>query len=164
MTALENVARMWGYIDAYVALANPTAKQKAALKLDLKTLDADIAELGATTSAAPVTTGNPNVGPAASGLTNYTAAELDAGFVFQASLGNTVGADTNPAPGAAKALGFSGVVSNSQGVDTSYGIFKNGALVETTNVVPPTGWGFVFGLAAGINANDPYTGPGAVRP
>lgn len=164
--ALENIAKTIKNVDVYLAIAKPTAKQKAALKTDLATLDADIAALGATTttSAAPVTTGNPNLGPVPSGLTNYRAAELDAGFVLQDSLGNTSGDATNPAPGAAKELGFSGVTSNSQGVDTSYGVFKGGALVETTNVVPPTGWGFAFGLAAGFNNDDPYTGPGAVRP
>ena len=87
-----------------------------------------------------------------SGLTNWSAAQIDAGFVFQASLGNTVGADTNPVPGAAKALGFSGVV----GSGADYGVFKNGGLVETTTTVPAAGWGFAFGLAPGFDSDAPY--------
>jgi hypothetical protein len=109
-----------------------------------------------TTSAVPVTT------TAAPTMTQYTAAELDAGFVFQASLGNTTGADTNPAPGAAKEFGFSGVAADS--ATSKYGVFRDGALTETLDAPPAAGWDFAFGLAAGFNNDDPYTGPGAVRP
>ena len=117
--------------------------------------------VGANPAAAPtVPTATSDPAPAAA-LTNYAAAEVDAGFVFQASLGNTTGADTNPAPGAAKALGFNGVAAAEPG---GYGVFKNGELTETLDAPPAAGWDFAFGLAAGINNDDPYTGPGAVRP
>ena len=93
----------------------------------------------------------PTVSAPSSGLTNWAAAQIDAGFVFQASLGNLGGADTNPVPGAAKSLGFSGVV----GSGADYGVFKNGDLVETTTTVPAAGWGFAFGLA-GFDNDAPY--------
>ena len=96
--------------------------------------------------------------------TNWEAAQIDAGFVFQASLGNLVGADTNPVPGAAKALKFSGVVGDSQ--TGLYGTFLDGALTAT-GANPgdgPNGFTTPFSLAAGIDKDAPYTGPGAVRP
>ena len=40
-----------GYVDTYLAIANPTDKQKAALRIDLRTLDTDLAGL----AAAPAT-------------------------------------------------------------------------------------------------------------
>jgi hypothetical protein len=172
MTALDNIAKIGVYVETYLAIPNPTDVQKARLRTDLATLAADIkaaltASIAApttTTNAAPVTTGNPNLGPVPSGLTNYSAAELDAGFVFQASLGNTTGADTNPAPGAAAALGFCGVVGTSDGPGPIYGIFKDGKLVGSERVPPVDGWGIAFGLAPGFNNDGPYAVSGAVRP
>jgi hypothetical protein len=98
-----------------------------------------------------------------SGLTNWSAAQIDAGFVAQASIGNLGGADTNPAPGAAKALGFSGVV----GDGSLYFTFVDGGLTATSGINPgagPGGFTTPFGLAPGIHPDDPYTGPGAERP
>ena len=146
------VAKMKHYVDVYLALPNPTQHQKDSLRTDLKTLDVDLAALAAAQQAAPASTG---------GLTNWGAAQIDAGFVLQASLGNYGGADTNPAPGAAKALGFTGVVGEA---GVGYAIFKAGDLSEIIAEPPATGWPFAFGLAAGFNSDDPYTGPGAVRP
>jgi hypothetical protein len=144
-----SIAKNKTYAANYVRAGKDPAKYEAKIA-------AETAELAAL-KAAPVAA--PARAPAASGLTNYSAAEVDAGFVFQASLGNTTGADTNPAPGAAKAMGFSGVV----GSGNQYGIFRDGALTETTSAVPSTGWGFAFGLT-GFNNDDSYTGPGAARP
>ena len=146
------VKKMKGYVDTYLAIPNPTPKQKAALQTDLKTLDVDLAALAAAQQAAPASPG---------GLTNWGAAQLDAGFVLQESLGNYVGADTNPAPGAAKALGFNGVV----GTGNTYATFKGGELVDTSATNPGEhGFNFAFGLAAGIDPDGSYTGPGALRP
>jgi hypothetical protein len=105
--------------------------------------------------------------PASSGLTNWAAAQIDAGFVLRASLGDTIGADTNPAPGAAKALGFSGVVGTGTGAATIYGTFTNGALASSGPTNPgdsPTGFTTPFSLAPGVNQDAPYSGPGAARP
>ncbi len=156
------VAKMRALVQVYLdALAKGplNAHQAASLAIDLKTLDVDLAGLHAqlTAPAAPALTPT-------NGLTNWGAAQIDAGFVFQASRGNTVGADTNPAPGAAKALGFSGVVADS--ASGLYGTFVDGVLTETGGNpgAGPGGFTMRFGLAAGINPDDPYTGPGAVRP
>jgi len=134
--------------ERYAANYVKAGKNPAKYLAKIAALKAELAALSAPKAAAP------------SGLTNWAAAQVDAGFVFQASLGNTTGADTNPAPGAAKTLGFTGVV----GSGNLYGIFRNGALVNTVGEPPAMGWGFAFGLAAGFNNDDPYTGPGAVRP
>ena len=95
---------------------------------------------------------------APSGLTNWAAAQIDAGWVFQASQGNTVGAENNPCPGAAKALGFSGVMGTSTGTGFAYGIFKGGELIETVTNAPDAGWGFAFGLA-GFDNDAEYVKP-----
>ena len=104
--------------------------------------------------------------PATSGLTNYTAAQSDAVWVLRAASGNTVGADTNPAPGAAKTMGFSGVMSDDSTGSWVYGVFENGVLTGTSATNPGAGpAGFTpFGLASGIDKDAPYTGPGALRP
>jgi hypothetical protein len=137
--------------ERYAANYRKAGKSPAKYLAKIATLKAELAALSAP-KAAP---------KAASGLPNCDAAELDAGFVFQASLGNVGGADTNPAPGAAKALGWSGVVGD--GI-RGYGVFRDGVLTGTVSVVPPNGWPFTFGVAAGIDPNAPYTGPGAARP
>ncbi len=139
------------YLDA-LAKGPLTAHQAASLTIDLKTLDTDLAGLAASLAPAAPT-------PAPTGLTNWGAAQIDAGFVFQASLGNTVGADTNPAPGAAKALGFSGVVGTSTATGYIYGIFRDGVLTGTVDAPPATGWDFTFGLAAGVASDAPYVKP-----
>ena len=99
----------------------------------------------------------PTAAPAGDGQTNDGAARIDAAAVFQLSLGNPDDMKTNPYPGAAKALGYSGVEGDS--ATKKYGVFKNGELVETTTTVPPDGWGFEFGLAAGFDKNAPYVKP-----
>jgi hypothetical protein len=149
LTYAQNDVKAGKDPSAHIAKALRYAEELAALP----------AETTTTKNSAPTTTLDNTAKP--SGLTNYAAAEVDAGFVFQVSLGNTTGADTNPAPGAAKALGFSGVVG--EGAD-GYGVFKDGELTETVDAPPDAGWDFTFGLAAGFNNDDPYTGPGAVRP
>ena len=105
--------------------------------------------------------------PSPTGLTNWAAAQVDAGFVLRASQGDLVGADTNPAPGAAKALGFSGVIGEGTGNTVMYGTFVAGALTDTSATNPGAGTGGFstpFSLAQGIDKDAPYTGPGAVRP
>jgi hypothetical protein len=143
----------------------------ASKKGDMKAVAKWAREIAALAEPAPVAVPAPAATPAAadvpppassSGLTNWGAAQADAGFVLRASLGDLVGADTNPAPGAAKALGFSGVVGEGE----LYGTFVNGVLT-TTGPNPgagPDGFMTPFSLAAGIDRAAPYTGPGAVRP
>ena len=132
----------------------------AAKKGDLKAVAKWARELAVLADPAPVPP--PVVVPAPvtpTGMSNWAAAQLDAGFVFLTSQGDNPGADTNPAPGAAAALGFTGVVAGN-----GYGVFKNGVLVETVPAPPAGGWPFAFGLAPGFLMDAPYTGPGAVRP
>jgi hypothetical protein len=150
LTYAQNDVKAGKDPSAHIAKALRYAEELAGLPADKPTT---------TTTSNSGTSGTPST---ASGLTNYAAAQVDAGFVFQASLGNTVGADTNPAPGAAKALGFNGAVGDS--TTSKYGVFKNGELTETLDAPPDAGWDFTFGLAAGFNNDDPYTGPGAARP
>jgi hypothetical protein len=130
------------------------AREIAALA-DPAPVPAQVAVTGGVAVPAPVA--------APRGLTNWGAAQIDAGFVLRASQGDLVGADTNPAPGAAKALGFSGVI----GEGTLYATFIDGALRDTSATNPgagPGGYTTPFSLAAGIDKDAPYTGPGAVRP
>jgi hypothetical protein len=144
-----SIAKNKTYAANYVRAGKDPAKYNAKIAAE----SAELAALASKPAAAA---------PArSSGLTQWSAASVDAGFVFEAAHGNTVGADTNPAPGAAKALGFSGVAGDAT---LGYGIFRDGVLTETIATPPPTGWGFAFGLAAGFNNDDPYTGPGAARP
>jgi hypothetical protein len=99
-------------------------------------------------------------GSTPSGLTNLGAAKIDAGFVLRASLGaDQAELDTNPVPGAAKALGFSGVMASGTYPDTVYGTFVDGVLIETSAVNPgagPDGFTTPFGLASGINPDALY--------
>lgn len=143
----------------YAANYTRAGKDPAVYNAKIAAESAELAALGAASSAVAA---KAQAASAPSGLTRYAAAQVDAGFVFQASLGNTTGADTNPAPGAAAALGFSGVVGDS--ATGSYGVFKGGVLTETVSTPPPAGWGFAFGLATPFANDAPYTGPGAVRP
>ena len=143
---------------AAVAKAPLSAHQAASLETDLGTFDKNLAALTAVLApVAPATSSFPVAAASPSGLTNLTAAETDAGWVFQASLGNLVGAGNNPAPGAAKAFGYSGVSGDSASLQ--YGVFRNGELVETTRDIPSTGWGFPFGVAEGIDPDAPYIRP-----
>ena len=158
------VAKMRALVQVYLdvlAKGPLNAHQAASLATDLKTLDVDLAGLHAQLTATPAAPAAPALVPT-NGLTNWGAAQIDAGFVFQASRGNTVGADTNPAPGAAKALGFSGVVADS--ASGLYGTFVDGVLTETGPNPGATGFTTRFGLAAGVNPDGMYTGPGAARP
>ena len=153
------VAKMERLVANWLAVAAKgplNASQTASLVTDLKTLAADLKSLSVVAS-----TGTGSSYAPTPGLTNWAAAQLDAGFVFKASLGDTSGADTNPAPGAAKALGFSGVVGQGE----LYGTFVNGVLTATgPNPIGPNGYTTPFGLGASFDKDAPYTGSGAVRP
>jgi hypothetical protein len=175
------IAKMEFLVSNWLAVASKkplTAKQQAALVTDLKTLAADLAALPkvtlagvapapATLAAAPGLRAAPTAAPPTPGLTNWAAAQLDAGWVLEAALGNLVGADTNPAPGAAKALGFNGVIGTGTASGQIYATFTDGVLGVYGPVNPgagPGGFKTLFGLAPGIDKDAPYTGPGAVRP
>jgi len=96
------------------------------------------------------------------GLTNWSAASVDAGFVVRASLGaDEAELRTNPVPGAAKALGFCGVVGTGTGPDILYATFVDGVMGEASPINPgdgPDGYTVRFGLAAGVDPDALYVG------
>ena len=168
-TAIANVEKIQHDVDTYLAVPVLNDHQRKDLRTDLKTLSRNLDDLKAALAApgavvAPIVAGQ-LVEPV--GLTNWGAAQIDAGFVLNEAIGNLVGADTNPAPDAARILGFSGVVGTSTDNGTVYGTFTNGVLSAFGPKNPgdsPDGYTVPFSLAAGIDNDAQYTGPGTVRP
>ena len=156
--AIANVETIQHDVDTYLAVPVLNDHQRKDLATDLRTLSHNLGELKALLAAPAAAPATPTltfpVAASSDGMTNDAAARFDAAAVFQLSLGNADDMKNNPHPGAAKALGYSGVMGDS--ATKKYGVFKNGELVETTTTVPDAGWGFPFGYAEGIDPEAPF--------